>query len=400
MSPSNHFSDSANDSLSYIVNNKEQIFEIIDSVISIESCIHYQFIPLAIKNNILTLGMINPEDRTGYNFIYPIVTSLNYTLKIIKLDSQIHQLILAAYLKKDLTTTQNNYLEHTIQSNLPKKSSNLTLNSAPTLIDTPDDSPHNNQVPNLHDRETLIVNPQETITLDNNSSEDSLFSYSPEIFSSDPQIIDNSNSQQGELSSNFLEVKAQHINESIDTLSGLPPQQLWQELLARILEGGIGRLYLERHPHYGRIIWSRDGVVQSSLEEVKIAVFNHIIEEIKLVAKQPLTPITKNKKVAVERFYNQERILLRIEFFLNQYGEEITVQILRDKALRFYEQRQAKRTMEQALSLSRKLDKVLKKMIFCCNSGELEHFSSLKAIFRQLERHITVLEEQTKNPQE
>lgn len=392
MSQSNHFSDSANDSLSYIVNNKEQIFEIIDSIISIESCLHYQFLPLALKDNILTLGMIHPEDRNGYNFIYPIATSLNYTLEIIKLDSQTHQLILAAYLKRDLTAAKNNHLEQKIQSDLPKKSSNLTLNSAPTLIDTPNNSSYNHQTPNLHDRETLIVDPQEEITPDNNSSSpDGFFSSSPEIFSSEPQIIDSSNS---------LEVKAQHINESIDTLSALPPNQLWQELLARILEGGIGRLYLERHPYYGRIIWSRDGIVQSSLEEVEIAVFNHIIQEIKLVGKQPLTPIKKNKKVAVEKFYNQERILLRIEFFMNQYGEEITVQILRDKALKFYEQRQAKRMMDQALSLSYKLDKVLKKMIFCSNSGELDNFNSLKAIFRQLERQITLLEKQTKNPQE
>ncbi|MDJ0681323.1 MAG: hypothetical protein QNJ18_15805 [Xenococcaceae cyanobacterium MO_167.B52] len=102
MSQADHFSDSDNDSLSSMINNKKQIFEIIDSIVSLESCLHYQFVPLALKDKVLTLGMINPEDKNGYNFIYPIVTSLNYRLEILPVNDKVHQSILAAYLKKDL----------------------------------------------------------------------------------------------------------------------------------------------------------------------------------------------------------------------------------------------------------------------------------------------------------
>ena len=152
--------------------------------------------------------------------------------------------------------------------------------------------------------------------------------------------------------------------------------------------------------NHGRIICSKDGVLQSSLEQVELGVFNQIIQEIKVVGKQPPTPIEKTKKVAIEKLYNGERILIRIEFFLNQYGEEITVQILRDKALRFYEQRKVKKTMEQALFLSQKLEKTLKKMVFCSSSCELTQLSSLKSVLEKIQKQIELLENKTKKPLE
>ncbi|MDJ0574395.1 MAG: hypothetical protein QNJ65_04425 [Xenococcaceae cyanobacterium MO_234.B1] len=499
MSQSNHFSDFTDNSLSVISTNRKQIFELIDSIVSLESCLHYQFLPLALRDNVLILGMINPEDRNGYNFIYPIVSSLGYSLEIFELDSQTHQLVLAAYLKRDLTEVRNSNSDQprsSLQSDLLKNSAkkpsgseldysltltdipanppnletppqqpsgsewdySLTLTDIPptspnletppqqpsgseldysltltdisptpanletppqqpsgseldyslTLTDIPPTPPNNSNTPNLHDRPTLIVDPQEESTLNSNPIEDAISIFQPAIVSSEPQIT-NSNSpelnhyQLNQIESNpsLLEVKARYINGSVDTLSSLAPQQLWQELLARILDGGIGRLYLERQANHGRIIWSRDGVIQSSLERVEIPIFEHIIQEIKILGKQPLTPIEKPKKVATEKFYNQERVLLRIEFFLNQYGEEITIQVLRGKALKFYEQRQVKRMMEQAVSLSQKLEKILKKMIFCTRSGELDDISSLKAIYEQIEVQIKLLEKkQAKNPQE
>ncbi|MDJ0745409.1 MAG: hypothetical protein QNJ32_18885 [Xenococcaceae cyanobacterium MO_167.B27] len=468
MSQINHSSDLINNSTSPIATDRKHIFKLIDSIVSLEFCLHYQFLPLALRDNVLILGMINPEDRNGYNFIYPIVKALGYSLEIFELDSQTHQLILASYLKRDFKEVSNSNpdtLPSSLQSNLlqnagkqssaseldysltltdipatppnleetpPPKSSaseldySLTLTDVPatppnleetpppksstseldyslTLTDVPATPPNNSKTPNLHERPTLIVNTREKLPPDSSSLEDAISISQPEIFASEPNITSSNlpqlNSNNLESLPNLLEVKAKYINESIDTLSSLAPEQLWQELLARILDGGIGRLYLERHSDYGRIIWSRDGVLQSSLEPVEIAIFNHIIQEIKILAKQPLKPIEKSKKVATEKFYNQERILLRIEFFLNKYGEEITIQILRGKALKFYEQRQVKRMMEQALSLSQKLDKILKKIIFCSRSGELDELDSLIAIFEQIEKQIKLLEKQAKNPQ-
>ncbi len=398
MSPIEHSSDT----LTSIKNNKEQIFELIDSIISLESCLHYQFLPLELKNNVLTLGMINSKDRNGYNFIYPIVTSLNYILKIVEISSETHQLILAEYLKRDLSDLPS----ENPQSNPLNNSSGSKLNSSQTIVEVPIDSPHNNnQTRNLHDRATLIINPQEESKFNNDSHKNKIASSSPEIFSSEPQITNFNSLEVSHYSdsstSNLLEVQAEYINKSTDILSSLEPKKLWQELLARILDGGIGRLYLERHLYHGKIIWSKDGVLQSSLEEVKIEVFDRLIQEIKILGKQPLNPIDKTRKIAIEKVYNQERILLRIEFFLNQYGEEITIQILRDKALKFYERRQVKRTMEQALSLSHKLEKNLKKVMFCGNSTDVDinNIKSLKSKLKTIEKQILLLEKKAKNPQ-
>ncbi|HHP7232819.1 MAG TPA: hypothetical protein ACFCUY_18425 [Xenococcaceae cyanobacterium] len=431
MSQSNHFSHFTDYSLSSIINNSKQIFELIDSVVALESCLHYQFLPLALKDNILIVGMINSEARNGCDFVYSKATALGYSLEIVNLDSQTHQLVIAAYLKRDLTGVKESNItkpSNSSQSSSPKNAAvkldySLTLTDIPdtpqnsdsafsepstanldyslTLTDVPV-APSNNQAANLHERPTLIVDsPQKSLPNQSNLPKDAVNISQPQIFTSEPNITSSDavkfNPNQPESSSNLLEVKAKYINESVDTLSSLAPQQLWQELLARILEGGIGRLYLERHPYHGRILWSRDGVVQSSLDRVEISVFNHIIQEIKILGKQPLTPVEKAKKVATEKFYNQERILLRIEYFLNQYGEEITIQILRGKALKFYEQRQIKRMMEQAVTLSQKLEKVLKKIVFCSRSGELDDLNSLKTVYNQIEKHIKLLEKQAKN---
>ena len=223
MSQSNHFSDFTNNSLSAISTNRKQIFELIDSIVSLESCLHYQFLPLALRDNVLTLGMINPEDRNGYNFIYPIVSSLGYSLEIFELDSQTHQLVLAAYLKRDLTGVRNRDSDKprsSLQSDLLKNSAkkpsvseldySLTLTDIPstppnletppqkpsgseldyslTLTDIPPTPSNNSKAPNLHDRPTLIVDPKEESTLNSNPIEDAISIFQPAIVSSEPQI--------------------------------------------------------------------------------------------------------------------------------------------------------------------------------------------------------------------
>ena len=106
----------------------------------------------------------------------------------------------------------------------------------------------------------------------------------------------------------------------------------------------------------------------------------------------PLTPLEKNKKLAIQKYYNYERILLRIEFFVGKFGEEITIQVLRGQALKFYEQQQADKTIEQAIYLGQKLEKTLKKIKKCQSSADVVDLSSLKAIMRQVEKQFDLLD--------
>ena len=238
-----------------------------------------------------------------------------------------------------------------------------------------------------------------------------------QIFFSEPQINhiesnDNTFSDTKTLldKSLVLNLSTARLDRPTEHLKKLPPEIFWEELLARILTEGIGRLYLQKHHRYGQIICSNNGVVQFSLDNVAFGLFEGIIKEIKKMAKMPLTSLEKNKKLAIQKYYNYERILLRIEFFVGKFGEEIKIQVLRGQALKFYEQRQADKTIEQAIYLAHKLEKTLKKIRKCHtvlrperaetaltgdtgqSAADVVDLSSLKAIMRQVEKQFDLLD--------
>jgi type II secretory ATPase GspE/PulE/Tfp pilus assembly ATPase PilB-like protein len=336
--------------------------------------------------------MVNLEDESALNFIGLIINSLGYVLQTQKIDYEKHQSILAAYLKAHPDSQKKsraNKLDRNSKLsfiNMPQEQNNpINSDSKLTLADTSEElanhlnsdsrstvtesSPQNNPQPsraNLHERPTLIVDRPEK--------------------KNQPEII-----QQQKLANN-LEIKPQHLSKSVDYLANLTPQQLWQELLAKILNGGIGRLYLERYPEYGRIIWGQDGVIQSALDEVSIQVFQAIINQIKALAKLPPIPVDRRKKVAIEKNYRQERLLLRLEVFPGQCGEELTLQVLRDQALQYYEQKQIKKMTEQALSLAEQLEKTLKRMTACSNGRDLEDLNKIIEMQKVMMQKLKLLQ--------
>ena len=409
-----------------ILNDQEAIFKLIDSVVSLEFCLHYQVLPLELDGNYLTVGMINTKDKTSLNFIRPIAASLNYSLEIQSITAQEHQLALAAYLKRSIPPVPNNQNN---QRNKTKKTRQDRSLDKETMIDEQmsqpspgsldasvtlhEESGQKQKAPsprssnNLHERPTLIVD-SETNTEDNQLQQSQIISSEPQIHQLQsvsevegvPETIavPIGESSPKSVSTPILELEARHAKVSIENLAALEPRQLWQELLAKILDGGIGRLYLERYPKYGRIIWSRDGVIQSSLDKVKLNVFEQIIREIKTLGKQSLSPLRKPKKVAIERIYNQERILLRLEFLVGKSGDEITIQVLRGEALAFYEQRQVAKSVEQAIYFAEKMEKTLRKIRMCANEQNLGDFGRLEAIYKQIDRQFQLIKKQN-NPQ-
>lgn len=403
-----------------ILKNQEVVFRLIDSVVSLECCLHYQVLPLELDHNHLTIGMINTKDRKALHFIRPIAASLNYSLEIQSIESETHQIILATYLKqsslvpgqkKNQTNQANRDVsKETMIDEQMFQAAPRPLDSSLTLSEIPGQTqPNSKSASNLHERATLIVDSEQ------NAEENQ-----PQIISSQPQInnltskstiestqesiaIESTQesiakpiieSSQESIAAPIVVTKPKQTTESVDKLYTLEPKQLWQELFAKILDGGIGRLYLERYPSYGRIIWSRDGVIQLSLDKVKLNVFKQIICEIKTLGKQPLSPLKKPKKVAIERIYNQERILLRLEFIVGQSGDEITIQVLRGEALEFYEQRQLEKSVEQAIYFAEKMEKTLRKIRMCSNDDNMGDFSRLEAIYNQIDRQFQLIKKQ------
>ncbi|MEB3268763.1 MAG: hypothetical protein VKJ09_09505, partial [Leptolyngbya sp.] len=145
--------------------------------------------------------------------------------------------------------------------------------------------------------------------------------------------------------------------ESLDeaTLATLQPKELMQALLSKVLQEGIGRLYFERQAQSGRILWSRDGVLQAVLGDVDALIFQGVINELKLLTHLSLISVRKPRQVEIERLYQGDRILLRFRVMPGNHGEEATLQVLRGTALRFYQQQQIDKLGRDALDAAQML---------------------------------------------
>ncbi len=408
------------DSLSQITSEYEAAFKLIDVVFSLESCLHHQILPLELFDNHLVVGMVDPKNINTIQFIRPILQSLGYGFHVQAVDIQTHQLVIASYLQRspnsDSSSVESNSSNYNAADLRPgrfleEQNKNIPLpvgsdgHSAPTLfedylddeeIEEPKPLKHHSH--NLHDRPTLIVD-------DVKSSLDAIsFEYdNSRIFSSQPQI-DNTVLNQvltdksaGEpVIESSSSVAVDHVEEvpdkSIQGLMDLPPKLLWQELLSGAISGGIGRLFFRRLATHGHIMCSRDGVIQSSLEDVSLEVFSEVVQEIKKMAKLPLSKLKKNKKVALQKFHDGERVLLRGEFFIGEFGDEITLQVLRGQALHFYEQRQVDKTLKKAIYLGRQLEKTLRKIKMCSTSAELGDLNALKETLKQVDKRLRLLD--------
>lgn len=156
-----------------------------------------------------------------------------------------------------------------------------------------------------------------------------------------------------------LNIQVHYLNHPLDFLSTLPAQYLLQELLGRVLERGIGRLYFERQANLGRILWSQDGILQSILEDLYPTQFQNLINELKQMMGLALIPLEKPKKIEIERIYQGTHLLLRLRFSPGKYGEEANLQVLRGTALKFYQQQKLSVLSQDALNLAQQLEKKL-----------------------------------------
>ncbi|WNN90781.1 hypothetical protein [Gloeocapsopsis dulcis] len=263
----------------------QQMFWLIDNIISLEACLYHQVLPLTLAGNILRLGMVNPEDTAAKDYVSCIVSHMNYSLVPQSIDLNTHRTMLSAYLKHNETSQQAK------QPPIPP----LTVKNSLVLP-------------------TLEVNPL-------------------------------------------------YLSSSIELLSTLSAKELLQELLGRILIEGIGRLYFERqYPQFGRILWSLNGVVQSILEKLPAQRFQEAINELKRLMHLAIDPVEEQTQVEIERLYQNNRILLRLQITPGAFGEEATLQILHGAALEFYQQQQSTHLGQDALSIAQQLQHKLREM--------------------------------------
>lgn len=319
--------------------NQKQLFSLIDTVLSFEACLYHQILPFKLENNHLLLGIVNPENEEALNYVSSILAYMNCTITTKPILADAHRKILSTYLNH-----KNKSTGAVIggASHLAKASVNdISVNDNPSPI-----------------REKIQADGLPISTEFKPANSLPILNL-PET---DPLI-------------------------AIDKILILPPRKILEELLARVLTGGIGRLYLERRPYHGRILWSENGVVQSVLEELQLSVFQGVLNELKRFTDQPIATIAEAQQVEKEYIYQKQRLLLRLRVMPGMYGEEGTLQVLRGAALKFYQNQQVSRLSEDALSISQQLSYKLHELqakLLRSSSNNPEKVESLKSLNRLL----------------
>ena len=337
-----------------------QMFQLIDSILFFEACLYHQVLPLALEENRLKLGMVNPEDTVALDYISRILSHMDCTLEPQPVAADTHQALLSAYLsyrEKSKPATKRG--QTPLVATKPPKPT-----AAQPVAEATAKCPSQAAEDDLHNRPTLILTHTEALkervlSKDISGAEEHLEHLEQgELFLEQGEKNTQANKAVVQSSSALLvlDVQATHLFSPVEVLLNLSPENLLQELLGRVLTGGIGRLYFERQSqNYGRILWSRDGVLQSVLEKLPLPVFQELVNELKLLTRLPLIPIQVKTLVEIDCLYQKNRLLLRLQIMPGVYGEQATLQVLRGAALKFYQQRQVSHLSRDAVAIARQL---------------------------------------------
>ncbi|MBF2003524.1 MAG: pilus assembly protein PilB [Synechococcales cyanobacterium M58_A2018_015] len=375
--------------------NVDQLLVLIDGVLPFEACLYYQVLPLFLDGNRLHLGMVSPEDTSASDYVRRMVSYLNYSLVPHAISSDALRVVLTVYLNQSNRSTQpkrregfsyGHYRHSTRSRELLAANERLTL-----VVDSPDDlsateAPSHpvelREETQMHTQTALprvlvsppppaLHPPSTPSTVDSFVPVASVpvASHAPEFGTSEDLVSDQGGPATSSLSAlplasptrslPTLRLPARYLSNPVEQLATLPPPELLSELLARVLLGGIGRLYFECHVQHGRVLWSQNGILQSVLDELPLPVFQGIMDELKRMAKLPLSPIEKPQQVESDYLYERAWVLLRFRFMPGQTGEEATLQVLRGAALKFYQQQQLSKLERDALGIAQQLQNKL-----------------------------------------
>jgi type II secretory ATPase GspE/PulE/Tfp pilus assembly ATPase PilB-like protein len=393
--------------------NTEQIYRLIDSMLSFEACLYHQVLPVAVEGQHLILGMVNPDDTAAIEYVGRIIAYLKYTLVPHAMEAEDHRQIMSAYLNRPKDNDSASDKVRSIATGSPgastaakptaEKPTGLSANDKPTLIlaDERENIAELKASQSQKQQPTPsslggIKAPQPQQPAAKPSGLGGIKAPQPQQPTPSglggikaPQPQQKSSAQAAASGLPAIKLQASHSSSSIEFLKTLPPKKLIQELLGRVLEKGIGRLYFERKsPQQGRIVCSQDGNLQCVLTDVPAKLFQAAIEQLKELTHMPIAPVKEAKQVEIERFYHNERVLLRLRVMPGSDGEQATLQVLRGEALTFYQQQQLDTLSRDAMAIANQLQKKLRQLQERANLDAEEHrerYESLLALNQIIE---------------
>ena len=443
--------------------NSKEIFQLIDRVFPLDSCRHYEVLPLKLNGSNLVLGMLNPDREDSLKFVRSIARVFKYDLSIRLIDSQTHQIILANYpqnqAQSDTQQDRNQTVVDTSFNPTPLQNIDRDRNadSAPTIASNPDRNADfaptivsDRKLNSIEDSD-FESSDSETKLLDLPADFDFLkdleltpkakqppakpkldstttvFEIPPEFINQKPKtnldhkttivagnpadllaesiveteteleteiVFDEVESQISQLIDETFERRSQEAVESESTDFLTLSELSCANLLETAFEHQSDYLKLIRYSDRGTIIASKNKINQFTLNSVPLPIFCSLLDEIKRMARLPQNTSSHSKKVVLERFHEEERVLLRMEFTAQQDLQEVRIQILRDRALKSYEQQRMDRTSDRALELARQLEKTLRRIQACLSSAELTNLTELQTVHSKITHQLRLLDKQ------
>lgn len=343
-----------------------QVYLLIDSILPFEACLYYQVLPLFIEGSRLIVGTVNPDDLSAAEYVKKQLSYINYSLSFRAIESDWHRDLLSKYLnhtakKRQQTKEDPANRERVSNQRSPASPLDSYHLQQTFVVDQPEEiieERHPDQITGRNIEQTFELEAVPNVEQSSKEAEIGRDRYGApltnSLASSGPQSnnLPNSTTETDPL---HLSLERHYREIANDRLASLPPNALMQALLSRVLDEGIGRLYFERRSHTGRILWSRDGVLQAIVESIDAQILQGVINELKRLTHLSLISVTKSKQVEIERSYENQRILLRFRVIPTTHGEEATLQVLRGTALRFYQQQQIDRLGRDALDAAQVL---------------------------------------------
>lgn len=313
--------------------NVAQMLSLIDSILPFEACLYHEIIPLSVESSCLHLGMVNPSDTVATEYARKQVSFIHCSVKSWPVASDWQRKMLSKYLS--YASRQKARPQPQIEA--PPHDQNQADEFLTFIVDSPEDLRSDGPLGPVSDHRPAPI---------------------PDLPPAPPPppLVPPS-AADPESQPLTLDLNPILGQVPLDQLHRLPPPKLTQALLYQILTEGIGRLYLERRPSHGQVLWSKDGVVQAALKNLSLDQVQSVINELKRLTHLPLLPTTQPKQADIERLYRGDRVLLRLRLMAGSHGEEATLQVLRGAALKFYQQQQIKQMGQDALGVAQTLQK-------------------------------------------
>jgi type II secretory ATPase GspE/PulE/Tfp pilus assembly ATPase PilB-like protein len=310
--------------------DSDRILELIDSVLPFEVCLYYRVIPLKVTPDRVHLGMVEPDDLIALEYLNKLFNHVGRIVVAKAISVDAHQFVMSSYLNR---------------SSQRQDEAGYTPPSLDWLKSVRDET---------HDSTTDANHPSPIA--------------SHEI---PPPDSDSQSSQTSGPDDDLklFEIQPEPPHLPVSMLVMLPPDRLLPALLAQVLSSGIGRLFFERREKHGSIVYSQDGIRQSVLDSLPIDLFQGTLDHLKqfmeldAVPAPETSPKTKDQRESESEFvYRDERVLLRLRVMPGNYGEEATLQVLRGKAMEFYQEKKLEEWSRAAMSSAKLLKFLVRKI--------------------------------------